>query len=409
MKRTAESVTEGHPDKLCDQIADGIVDACLAADPESHTAIEVMASKNMLFLAGEISPALLSSGAIQIEAIARKTAAEIGYTSEDVGLDAENCIVMTNVNAQSADINAAVSKEDTIETAKWVGGRVRCKWLPPEDRAPGEHYKVRHVGAGDQGIMYGYATDETKTLMPLPFVLATALSKRLTAVRKDGTLPWLRPDGKSQVTLDGQNRVKSIVLSAQHDPAIELQALQQALVRHVVVPVFEATIGADQITADTQLHINPSGRFVIGGPLGDTGLTGRKLMVDTYGGACHHGGGAFSGKDPTKVDRSGAYMARYLAKNVVACGLAKRCEVALAYAIGREEPEMFEINTFGTAKADEGKIKKMIEQHVSFAVPDIIDGLGLAHPIYKQTAAYGHFGKEGLPWEKVDAFESVKK
>lgn len=409
MKRTAESVTEGHPDKLCDQIADGIVDACLAADSESHVAIEVMASKDTLFLAGEMSPELLAGGTIQVETIARETAKAIGYTSEAVGLDAENCLIMTNINAQSADIDAAVSKADTVETAKWVGGKVRCKWLPPEKGAPGEHDTVRHLGAGDQGIMYGYATDETDTFMPLPFVLATALSKRLAAVRKNGTLPWLRPDGKSQVTLGEGGSVKSVVVSAQHDPDIELHALQQALVQHVVVPVFDETIGADRITADTQLRLNPSGRFVIGGPLGDTGVTGRKLMVDTYGGACHHGGGAFSGKDPTKVDRSGAYMARYLVKNVVACGLAKRCEVALAYAIGREEPEMFELDTFGTAKVDERKIKKMIERNVSFAVPDIIDGLGLARPIYKQTAAYGHFGKVDLPWERVDAFESVKK
>ena len=409
MKRTAESVTEGHPDKLCDQIADGIVDACLAADPKSHTAVEVMASKNMLFLAGEMSPELLKSGAIQIEAIARNTAADIGYTSEAVGLDAAHCLILTNINAQSADIDAAVSKSDTIETAKWIAGKVRCRWLPPEDQMPGAHDKARHVGAGDQGIMYGYATDETETFMPLPFVMATALSKRLAAVRKDGTLPWLRPDGKSQVTLDEDGRVKSIVVSAQHDPDVDGAALQRALVQHVVLPVFEETIGTDRITVDTQLHLNPSGRFVIGGPLGDTGVTGRKLMVDTYGGVCHHGGGAISGKDPTKVDRSGAYMARYIAKNVVACGLAKRCEVALAYAIGREEPEMFEINTFGTAKADERKIKQMIERQVSFAVPDIIDGLGLARPIYRQTAAYGHFGKNGLPWESVDGFEAVKK
>lgn len=409
MKRTAESVTEGHPDKLCDQIADGIVDACLAADPKSHTAVEVMASKNMLFLAGEMSPELLKSGAIQIEAIARKTAADIGYTSEAVGLDAAHCLILTNINAQSADIDAAVSKPDTIETAKWIAGKVRCRWLPPEDQMPGAHDKARHVGAGDQGIMYGYATDETETFMPLPFVMATALSKRLAAVRKDGTLPWLRPDGKSQVTLDGDHKVSSIVVSAQHDPSIALADLQQAIAEHVIVPVFEKTVGLDWITADTQIHINPSGRFVIGGPLGDTGVTGRKLMVDTYGGACHHGGGAFSGKDPTKVDRSGAYMARYLAKNVVGCGLAEKCEVALAFAIGREEPEMFEINTFGTAKAPESQIKTMIERNVSFAVPDIITGLNLAQPIYQATAAYGHFGQPDRPWEKIDAFESVKK
>lgn len=409
MKRTAESVTEGHPDKLCDQIADGIVDACLAADPKSHTAVEVMASKNMLFLAGEMSPELLKSGAIQIEAIARKTAADIGYTSEAVGLDAAHCLILTNINAQSADIDAAVSKSDTIETAKWIAGKVRCRWLPPEDQMPGAHDKARHVGAGDQGIMYGYATDETETFIPLPFVMATALSKRLAAVRKDGTLPWLRPDGKSQVTLDGDHKVSSIVVSAQHDPSIALADLQQAIAEHVIVPVFEKTVGLDWITADTQIHINPSGRFVIGGPLGDTGVTGRKLMVDTYGGACHHGGGAFSGKDPTKVDRSGAYMARYLAKNIVGCGLAEKCEVALAFAIGREEPEMFEINTFGTAKAPESQIKTMIERNVSFAVPDIITGLNLAQPIYQATAAYGHFGQPDRPWEKIDAFESVKK
>jgi S-adenosylmethionine synthetase len=409
MRRTAESVTEGHPDKLCDQIADGIVDACLSIDPRSHAAIEVMASKNMLFLAGELSPALIESHAVSVEDIARETAEAIGYTAEETGLDGKNCLVMENINAQSADINAAVSKADTVETAKWQAGKVRCKWLPPKKGEPGEHYTVQHIGAGDQGIMYGYATDETDSLMPLPFVLATALAKRLAQVRKDGTLPWLRPDGKTQVTLGDHDVIQSIVVSAQHDPDVAMADLQQALVKHVIIPAFDATVGADQITADTQIHINPSGRFVIGGPLGDTGVTGRKLMVDTYGGACHHGGGAFSGKDPTKVDRSGAYMARYLAKNIVGCGLAKRCEVALAFAIGREEPEMFEINTFGTAKAPESQIKKMIEHNVSFAVPDIIDGLNLAQPIYQKTAAYGHFGQPDRPWEKIDAFESVKK
>lgn len=410
MKRTAESVTEGHPDKVCDQIADGILDACLKQDPDAHTAIEVMASKNTLMIAGELSQGVRESGAVNPVTIARQVVREIGYTSEETGLDADRCNVLTNVNVQSSDIAGAVSKAATSETPKWQAGKVRCKWLPPEGVDPGEHRRVPHVGAGDQGVMIGYATDETPELMPVPFVLATKLAQRLATVRKNGTLPWLRPDGKSQVTMTYDDagcpeRIDSVVLSAQHDPAVDLQELQQALMEAVVLPV----IDAERITATTALRINPSGRFVIGGPLGDTGLTGRKLMVDTYGSIARHGGGAFSGKDPTKVDRSGAYMARYVAKNIVGCGLAKRCEVSLAYTIGLEQPEMVAINTFGTARVAEHKIARMVEEMVSFSVADIIEGLQLRQPIYRETAAYGHFGRDVFPWEKVDELASVQK
>ncbi|WP_281672771.1 methionine adenosyltransferase [Pseudoramibacter alactolyticus] len=410
MKRTAESVTEGHPDKVCDQIADGILDACLKQDPDAHTAIEVMASRNTLMIAGELSQGVRESGAVNPVTIARQAVREIGYISEEVGLDADRCNVLTNVNVQSSDIAGAVSKAATSETPKWQAGKARCKWLPPEGVDPGEHRRVPHVGAGDQGVMIGYATDETPELMPMPFVLATKLAQRLATVRKNGTLPWLRPDGKSQVTMTYDDagcpeRIDSVVLSAQHDPAVDLPELQQALMEAVVLPV----IDAERITATTALRINPSGRFVIGGPLGDTGLTGRKLMVDTYGSIARHGGGAFSGKDPTKVDRSGAYMARYVAKNIVGCGLAKRCEVSLAYAIGLEQPEMVAINTFGTARVAEHKIARMVEEVVSFSVADIIEGLQLRQPIYRETAAYGHFGRDVFPWEKVDELASVQK
>jgi S-adenosylmethionine synthetase len=402
MKRTAESVTEGHPDKVCDQIADGILDACLKQDPDAHAAVEVMASKNALMIAGELSQGVRESGAVNPAAIARKIAREIGYTSEEIGLDADRCHVLTNVNVQSPDIAGAVGEA--------TAGKGRCKWLPPEGADPGAHRRLGHVGAGDQGVMIGYATDETPELMPMPFVLATKLAQRLAEVRKNGTLPWLRPDGKSQVTMtyDDAGRpahIDSIVLSAQHDPAVDLPALQQALMEAVVLPV----IGAERLTAATALRINPSGRFVIGGPLGDTGLTGRKLMADTYGAIARHGGGAFSGKDPTKVDRSGAYMARYVAKNIVGCGLAKRCEVSLAYAIGLEQPEMVAVNTFGTARVAERKIARMVAEAVSFSVADIIEGLKLRRPIYRATAAYGHFGRDAFPWEKVDALASVRK
>lgn len=409
-RKTAESVTEGHPDKLCDQIADSILDACITADPQAHCAIEVMASKNNIMIAGELSESVRNADIVNPVTIARQTAADIGYTSEAVGLDAANCGIITNINVQSSDIDGAVSRETTSETAKWQAGKVRCRWLPPKGVDPGEHRPVEHIGAGDQGVMVGYAINETPEMMPLPFVLATKLSYQLAQVRKQGKLSWLRPDGKSQVTMryDENGKaigISSVVLSAQHDESIELPDLQKALMEEVVLPV----IDEKYITGDTQFHINPSGRFVIGGPLGDTGLTGRKLMVDTYGALARHGGGAFSGKDPTKVDRSGAYMARYVAKNIVACGLADECEVGLAYAIGREQPEMVTINTFGTAKVDESKIAKMVEETVSFSVVDIIEGLHLRQPIYRKTAAYGHFGRNEFPWERVDALESVPK
>ena len=383
---TSESVSEGHPDKIADQISDAILDAMLEQDPDARVAVETSVTTGLVLVFGEVS----TTAYVNIQQIVRDTIREIGYTDGQYGFDADNCAVITAIDEQSPDIAQGV--DDSLETR---GGNV-----DPLDK----------IGAGDQGLMFGYATDETPEYMPLTLMLSHKLMQKIAKLRKDGTIPYLRPDAKAEVTVeydenDKPLRVDTVVLSTQHDPEIALDQIRHDVIEQVI----KAVIPAELLDDDTKYFINPTGRFVIGGPQGDAGLTGRKIIVDTYGGYAHHGGGAFSGKDPTKVDRSGAYMARYLAKNVVACGLAKRCEVALAYAIGREEPEMFEINTFGTAKADEGKIKKMIEQNVSFAVPDIIDGLGLARPIYKQTAAYGHFGKEGLPWEKVDAFESVKK
>lgn len=401
---TAESVTEGHPDKLCDQISDGILDQCLRQDKDARVAIETMASKNTVMIAGEMT----AEGDIDPVAIARQIIKKIGYDSEPVGMDGDSCLILTNIHNQSADIAQSVTKDDTIRLPQWRAGCRRCAWIPPEPGTQERHVE-RHLGAGDQGVMIGYATDETPECMPMPFVLATRLSRKLADLRRSGGLPWLRPDGKSQVTMaydeKGEpQRIESIVLSAQHDESIGLVDLQQALLEDVIQTVIDPRF----ITVDTKIRINPSGRFVIGGPLGDTGLTGRKLMVDTYGSAARHGGGAFSGKDPTKVDRSGAYMARYVAKNIVAAGLAKRCEVSLAYAIGQEEPEMIALNTFGTAIRDEGVLTGLIDERCSFAVADIIDGLDLCRPIYEKTAAYGHFGRDEFPWEKVDGLDSVK-
>lgn len=372
---TSESVTEGHPDKVCDQISDAVLDAYLAQDPKSRVAVETMASTDMVVLAGEVT----SKGNVDVARTAREVIRSIGYTEKGKGFDADTCMIFTNIHNQSPDISMGVGR--------------------------GTDGEKEIIGGGDQGIMYGYASDETKTLMPLPCSLANRLAMQLAAVRKQGKADFLYPDGKSQVTMryraDGTPvSVESIVISAQHHEAV-LQSVLEAVIRCLVI---EPVIDRKWITEDTKIHINPTGRFVVGGPAGDTGLTGRKIMVDTYGTIGKHGGGAFSGKDPTKVDRSAAYMARYVAKNIVAAGLAKRCEVALAYVIGGVEPEAVTINTFGTGRLSDAALAALVENVFSFQVADIISQLELRKPQFQKTAAYGHFGREdqGFKWEETD-------
>lgn len=375
---TSESVTEGHPDKLCDRICDSLLDAYLAGDPSSRVAAEAMASKDALFISGEVT----SQGSVDISAVARKAALEVGYTTAEAGLDGKHCLIITNVSAQSPDIARGVTREQ--ET----------------------------LGAGDQGIVYGFACAESESLMPLTHVLATALSQRLAAVRKENILRWLYPDGKSQVTMvyrgeGAPSHIKSIIVSAHHQAGMDQREIRSALAREVIAPC----VDGKWLREDTLIHINPTGSFCVGGPQADTGLTGRKLMVDTYGGVGKHGGGAFSGKDPTKVDRSGAYMARYVAKNIVAAGLAKRCEVALAFAIGLPEPEAVTINTFGTETVPTSIVDKAVGEVFAFSVADIINSLALRRPQYAKTAAYGHFGRqdEGFAWEKTDRAADLLK
>ncbi|MDR0924737.1 MAG: methionine adenosyltransferase [Hungatella sp.] len=375
---TSESVTEGHPDKLCDQISDGILDAYLEKDPASHVAIETMASNNTLFIAGEVT----SSADVDVPAIARKVACSIGYNSPQSGMDGNHCLILTNINTQSPDI------------AKGVG------------QAGGV------IGAGDQGIMYGFACDESSTCMPLPHYLATKLCLRLAEVRKSRRLPWLYPDGKSQVTMeygaDGEPRcITSIIVSAHHSRDVSETELKKSILNDVIYPVADSR----WLNDGTKIHINPTGSFLVGGPMADTGLTGRKLMVDTYGSIGKHGGGAFSGKDPTKVDRSAAYMARYVAKHVVAAKFAKRCEVALSYAIGRPEPEAIWINTFGTEQISLDILNRIVKEVFSFSVKDILEELRLCRPQYQKTAAYGHFGREDqdFQWEKLDRISQLKE
>ncbi|RHT57695.1 methionine adenosyltransferase [Clostridium sp. AM29-11AC] len=372
---TSESVTEGHPDKVCDQISDAILDAYLAQDPKSRVAVETMVSTDMVVLAGEVT----SKGKVDVAKTARDVIREIGYTEKGKGFDADTCMIFTNIHSQSPDISMGVGKSGEGE---------------PEV-----------IGGGDQGIMYGYASSETENLMPLPCTLANKLAMQLAAVRKQGKADFLYPDGKSQVTMrcraDGTPvSIESIVISAQHSEAIPRSVLE-AVIRCLVI---EPVIDRKWLTSQTRIHINPTGRFVIGGPAGDTGVTGRKIMVDTYGTIGKHGGGAFSGKDPTKVDRSAAYMARYTAKNIVAAGLADRCEVALAYVIGGVEPEAVTINTFGTGKIPDSAIAGLVENVFSFGVADIISQLELRKPQFRKTAAYGHFGREdqGFKWEDTD-------
>ena len=387
---TSESVTEGHPDKMCDQISDAILDALMAQDPMSRVACETSTTTGLVLVMGEIT----TKAYVDIQKIVRETIKEIGYVRGKFGFDAETCGVLTAIDEQSSDIAMGVDKA-----------------LEAKENKMSEE-EIEAIGAGDQGMMFGYASDETPELMPYPIALAHKLSRRLAEVRKDRTLSYLRPDGKSQVTVEYNEegvptRLDAVVLSTQHDPDVTQEQIHEDIRKYV----FDAVIPADMVDAETKFFINPTGRFVIGGPHGDSGLTGRKIIVDTYGGMARHGGGAFSGKDCTKVDRSAAYAARYVAKNIVAAGLAKKCEIQLSYAIGVAHPTSIMVDTFGTGKISNEKLVDMIRENFDLRPAGIIEMLNLRRPIYKQTAAYGHFGRTDLdlPWEKTDKAELLKK
>ena len=376
---TSESVSEGHPDKVADQISDGILDAILKEDPNARVACETMINTGMIILSGEIT----TTAKIEYNEIAREVVKDIGYNSSAMGFDYETCAVLVSLDKQSPDIAQGV------------------------DEGAGLHLDQ---GAGDQGLMFGFAVDETDVLMPAPISLAHRLVERQSIVRKDGTLPWLRPDAKSQVSLryEGSEPVgiDAVVLSTQHDEEISQKDLEEAMMEHVVKPV----LPTEWLDSNTKYHINPTGRFVIGGPVGDCGLTGRKIIVDTYGGMGRHGGGAFSGKDPSKVDRSAAYAGRYVAKNIVAAGLAKRCEVQVSYAIGVAEPTSVRVDTFGTGKVSEDKLEALVREHFDLRPKGIVQMLDLLRPVYRQTAAYGHFGRteDELTWERTDKAEALR-
>ncbi|MBP5305155.1 MAG: methionine adenosyltransferase [Lachnospiraceae bacterium] len=400
---TSESVTEGHPDKVCDQISDAILDAMLAKDPYSRVACETCCTTGLVLVMGEVT----TSEYVDIQKIVRDTIREIGYTRAKYGFDADTCGVMVALDEQSKDIAMGVNK--ALETKSSFGHTIEEEEKINDSYAEAD---IDNVGAGDQGMMFGYATNETPELMPYAISMAHKLSKKLAEVRKNGTLPYLRPDGKSQVTVeygeDGKpSRIEAIVVSTQHDPDV----LQEKIHEDVRKYVIDAVIPAGMIDADTKIFINPTGRFVIGGPSGDSGLTGRKIIVDTYGGAAPHGGGAFSGKDPTKVDRSACYAARYVAKNIVAAGLAEKCQIQVSYAIGVAEPTSINIDTFGTGKLSNEKLLEIVREHFDLRPAGIIKMLDLRRPIYKQTASYGHFGRNDLdlPWEKTDKVEMLKK
>jgi len=374
---TSESVSEGHPDKVADQISDSILDAIFKQDTTSRVACETLVNTGMVLISGEIT----TTAWIDMHEVVRNKVREIGYNHSDMGFDWESCAVLTSIDKQSADIAMGVDESNDHEQ-----------------------------GAGDQGIMFGYATNETDVLMPAPITFAHRLMSRQAEVRKNGTLPWLRPDAKSQVTFRYEDSkpvgIEAVVLSTQHSPDIENKILREAVMDEIILPV----LPQEWINSDTKFHINPTGRFVIGGPVGDCGVTGRKIIVDTYGGAAHHGGGAFSGKDPSKVDRSAAYATRYVAKNIVAAGLADRCEIQVSYAIGVAEPTSIDLETFGTGKIDDSKLIELIRKHFDLRPRGLITMLDLLRPIYEPTASYGHFGREDMdfPWEKTDMAEALK-
>ena len=386
---TSESVTEGHPDKMCDQISDAILDALMEQDPMSRVACETTTTTGMVLVMGEIT----TNAYVDIQKIVRDTVKEIGYTRGKFGFDAETCGVITAIDEQSGDIALGVDKA-----------------LEAKEHTMGDD-EIDAIGAGDQGMMFGYATDETPELMPYPISLAHKLARKLTEVRKNGTLSYLRPDGKTQVTVeydenDVPKRLDAVVLSTQHDPDVTQEQIHEDIKKYV----FDTVLPAEMVDENTKFFINPTGRFVIGGPHGDSGLTGRKIIVDTYGGMARHGGGAFSGKDCTKVDRSAAYAARYVAKNIVAAGLAKKCEIQLSYAIGVAHPTSIMVDTFGTGKVSDEKLVEIIRENFDLRPAGIIKMLDLRRPIYKQTAAYGHFGRTDidLSWEKTDKVDVLK-
>jgi S-adenosylmethionine synthetase len=376
---TSESVSEGHPDKVADQISDAVVDAMLAEDPGSRVACETLVKTGMVVLAGEVT----TKGWVDLEALVRQVVDEIGYNHCDIGFDAETCAVISAIGKQSGDIAMGVNETESHEQ-----------------------------GAGDQGLMFGYACNETDVFMPAPITYAHRLVHRQSEIRNSGTLPWLRPDAKSQLTFRYENHkpvgIEAIVLSTQHDPDISEKSLREAVVDEIIKPVLPAE-WLDSCKSEN-IHVNPTGRFVIGGPVGDCGLTGRKIIVDTYGGMARHGGGAFSGKDPSKVDRSAAYAARYVAKNIVAAGLAERCEIQVSYAIGVAEPTSISVDTFGTGKLDDGKLVALIREHFDLRPKGLISMLNLLRPIYRKTAAYGHFGRteDAFTWEKTDKAALLK-
>ena len=387
---TSESVTVGHPDKMCDAISDAILDALMEKDPMSRVACETTTTTGMVMVMGEIT----TNAYVDIPKIVRDTVREIGYTRAKYGFDADTCGVITTIDEQSADIALGVDKA-----------------LEAKENKMSEE-ELDAIGAGDQGMMFGFATDETEEYMPYPIALAHRLALQLTKVRKDGTLTYLRPDGKTQVTVeydenDKPVRLDAVVLSTQHDPEVSQEQIHEDIKKHV----FDVILPKEMVDENTKFFINPTGRFVIGGPHGDSGLTGRKIIVDTYGGYARHGGGAFSGKDCTKVDRSAAYAARYVAKNIVAAGLAKKCEIQLSYAIGVAHPTSVMVDTFGTGKLSDNRLVEIIRENFDLRPAGIIKMLDLRRPIYKQTAAYGHFGRNdlNLPWEKLDKVEALKK
>lgn len=377
---TSESVSEGHPDKLCDQISDAILDECLKKDPNSHVACETFASTALILVGGEITTETF----VDVQQVARDIARNIGYTDADYGLDCDSMAVMNMIHAQSPDINQGVAGQGLAE------------------------YQGLQ-GAGDQGMMFGFACSETPELMPAPIMYAHNLLLKATKFRKDKTISWLRPDSKSQVTIQYENhkpvRIDTVVISHQHNPDVSYDTIKDTIVEQIIKPVLEPT---GLLDADTKFFVNPTGRFVVGGPFGDTGLTGRKIIVDTYGGMGRHGGGCFSGKDPSKVDRSAAYMARYIAKNIVAAGLAERCEIQLAYAIGVPFPVSVMVDTFGTGKVEDFAITEAVKQVFDCSPAGIIKTLDLKKPIYRKTAAYGHFGRQDFSWEKTDKVEALK-